>query len=602
MKANRYFEDEELKAKFNKKAFKKTIKYAVPYKKILIPLSIMLFVMSFITLLPSLINKFIIDDVIQGTTGIFGFDRDQSAVILVTAIAIIGIGDILFAYFRTFYMSKIGHNMVRDIRNATFKKLQTLSLDYYDKRPAGKILVRITTYLDELASVFSEVFVNLIADSLKIIVITILLFILNYVLALVVLAVVVPMSVLLVLLRSGLTKRQRVVRNAMSNRTAFVAENVQGRNTARAYNKASESGEVSDGLNKRYAKSYSRFLRLNELYYPLTDGFFYVGLIAVYGTIVFLALSSYDISGLSLGTVISFITYMGMYSAPLNNIATSVQLVVTATSNLERVYEVCQAEPSIKDTVDAVEIDNIVGNVKFNNVSFGYDSDKLVLHDISLDVPQGKCIALVGPTGAGKSSIVNLIGRFYDVSSGEITIDGLDVRDIKQESLRSHIGMMMQECFIFAGTIIDNIRLACPNATDEQVRKASVLVGADSFITERKDGYNTRVVAGGESLSQGEKQLISLARLMLADPKIVILDEATSSIDTSTEEIIKKAIDSLTHTRTSFIVAHRLSTIKKADCILYIDNGTIAESGTHTQLMEQKGKYYNLVMRKKSIE
>ena len=266
-----------------------------------------------------------------------------------------------------------------------------------------------------------------------------------------------------------------------------------------------------------------------------------------------------------------------------------------ATSNLESVFEVIETQPTVTDAEDASELPPIEGNVTFDKVCFSYEPGHPILENVSFDIPRGKMIALVGPTGAGKSTIVSLLSRFYDLDSGTVSIDGHDISKVTLHSLRTQVGVMMQDSFIFSGTIMDNIRYARPDATDEECIAAAKLVSADEFISKLPDGYYTKTLEQGSKLSTGERQLISFARVVLTDPKILILDEATSSIDTHTEEAIKRALDIILQGRTSFVIAHRLSTIKKADCIFYVANRTIAEAGTHAQLMEKKGLYYKLV-------
>ena len=594
MARNRYFEDEELTYKFNSSSIKKALRYAVPYKKILFVILPIMIVMSFIALVPPMINRYLIDNVINTKDGMFGLSWLKTAVILFSTLVFIYVTEIVFTFFRTLYMAKLGHGMVYDMRCDVFSHLQRLSFDYFDSRPAGKVLVRLTNYLDELANVFSTAVVNIIVEGVKVVLIVVWLFILEWRLALVVMISVVPMGVIIFFLRKALAKRFRSHRNKVSNRTAYIAESIQGVNVTKAFNRAPLNVEIYGDLNNKANKAWVRAIMLNELYFPTLDGFFYFGLMMVYAVVVYLSMRSGG-SAMSLGVVISFITYMGMFSGPLSTIASVAQQLTSATSNLERVFEVNETPPSVFDKEGSYDLPEIEGHVVFDNVTFAYEKGVNVLENFSLDVPKGKMIALVGPTGAGKTTVVNLLSRFYNVCGGRVLIDGHDISQVSLFSLRSQIGVMMQDSFIFSGTILDNIRYARPSATEEECIEAAKKVFAHDFITRLPDGYNTKTAEGGQGLSAGEKQLLSLARVVLTDPKILILDEATSSIDTKTEELIKSALDVILAGRTSFVVAHRLSTIKKADCILYIKDKGIAEAGTHEQLMDSQGLYYNLV-------
>lgn len=594
MARNRYFEDEALSYRFNGSSVKKTWRFIRPHRKVLFLMMAIMLAMSFVALVPPMLNRYIIDYVIT-KEGFGGLDWIQAGIIFITAWGAIGLTDVIYTFFRTYYMSRTGHTIVGELRRDTFVRLQRLAFDYYDARPAGKILVRVTNYLNELADIFSTAVVNLIVETSKVLLILVWLYILDWRLALVVTASIVPMGVCIFFLRKVLSKRHRIVRNKVSNRTAYVAENIQGTTVTKAFNRSNVNSDIYGTLNDDANRAWLRVIHFNELMFPTLDGFFYIGLLAVYGTAVFMATSALGLGGLTIGKLISFITYMGMFSGPLNNIANVTQQLTAATTNLERVFEVGETPPSICDAPDAVVLPEVKGRVTFEDVTFAYEKGVNILEHFNLDVPEGKMIALVGPTGAGKSTVVNLLSRFYDVQEGRVLIDGYDVAAVNLHSLRTQVGVMMQDSFVFSGTIMENIRYARPEATEEQCREAARAVHADDFIARLPHGYDTVTRENGAGLSAGEKQLLSFARVMLCDPKILILDEATSSIDTETEELIQKALDVVLKDRTSFVVAHRLSTIRKADCILYIANKGIAEAGTHASLMEQKGRYYELV-------
>ena len=594
MARNRYYEDEKVTYKFSAKSVKKTLKYCIPYKKILLSMSVLMVIMSFVSLLPPMINTYIVDYVLS-KKGALGIDWFTLALLLVGAYALVVISTTVFSYFRTLYMTRTGHAIVHDMRYAAFTQLQKLAFDYYDSRPSGKILVRVTAYLDELAAVFSNSVIMLLVDVFKIAIILLWLFVIDYRLASIILAATVPMTLCLVLINGTLSRRRRRYRNKRSNRTAYIAENIQGNNVTKVFNRVQKNTQIEKELNTEVTDKWQSVTYINELHYPIMDAFFYIGLGVVYVVVIYMATHGMGLGSLTIGKLIGFISYMGLLSTPLNDMANILQQITMATSNLESVFEVIETQPTVTDAEDASELPPIEGNVTFDKVCFSYEPGHPILENVSFDIPRGKMIALVGPTGAGKSTIVSLLSRFYDLDSGTVSIDGHDISKVTLHSLRTQVGVMMQDSFILSGTIMENIRYARPDATDEECIAAAKLVSADEFISKLPDGYYTKTLEQGSKLSTGERQLISFARVVLTDPKILILDEATSSIDTHTEEAIKRALDIILQGRTSFVIAHRLSTIKKADCIFYVANRTIAEAGTHAQLMEKKGLYYKLV-------
>jgi len=597
-KRNRFFEDELIEAKFSRKMMGKALRYAVPYKRTILTIGFLMVVIGFAVLLPPMLNGIIIDRVITTRDGVWGLNFWQTALICLCVWVSVVVFEIVYTYFRIRLMSHTGFKIMGDIRRDAFGNLQKLTFDYYDSLPAGKILVRLTNNVDELANVFANSILTTIIDLLRILLILVWLFILDARLAVVVLAVVVPMAFSIYFLQRAILRRGRVARNKGSNRTAYLAENIQGTTITKCFNRTRTSNEVMREVNTTANRSWYRLIRINELFFPTSDGFFYIGLLAVYATAILLFSRYGADSGLTLGTLITFIMYMGMFGPPINSIAVNMQHLATASTNLERVIDVIETQPLITDAEDAATLPPIEGRVTFEDVTFGYEEGVTVLENFNLDVPAGKTIALVGPTGAGKSTVVNLITRFYEPDSGKIKIDGYNIADVTQSSLRSQIGVMMQDSFIFSGTVMDNIRYARPEATNDECIEAAKKVYAHDFIVKLPNGYDTKTNEQGQGLSQGEKQLINLARLVLTDPKIVILDVATSSIDTETESLIQSALKIILEDSTSFVIAHRLSTIRNADCILYIADKGIAEAGTHDDLMKKRGRYYELVNRK----
>ncbi|MCL1945316.1 MAG: ABC transporter ATP-binding protein/permease [Firmicutes bacterium] len=596
-KKNTFFEDEELVSKFDGQMLKKTLRYSVPYRRIVVWMLVGMLVVGFLSLLPAMLNRYIQDYIIL-QQGMWGLSWQGFLVVLLVSWGSIVLMDIAFSFCRILFMSKVGHGIVRDIRRDVYVNLQKLSFDYYDSRPMGKTLVKVTSYLDEVSQVFGSAILSAMVDTLKIMLILVWLFVLDWRLAIVVFVIMIPMSFLLFRLRISVMRQGRDLRNKESNRTAFIAENIQGVLITKAFNRAEQNVKAYDVVQADCVKSRAKLVALNELFYPVADGFFRLGMIVVYGVSLAIIMGIWQGLGtVTVGILVAFVTYLSMVSNPINNIALVLQQVINAMSNLERVYEVAETQVTIKDKENAYDLPPIVGNISYKDVTFEYEDDKPILQNINIEVDAGKMIALVGPTGAGKTTVVSLLSRFYDVKSGVVEIDGHNIANVKLNSLRKQVGVMMQDSFIFSGTILDNIRYARPTASLDECIEAAKKVYAHDFIENLPEGYYTKTLEQGVGLSSGEKQLLSFARVVLTDPKVLILDEATSNIDTDTEIKIKQALDKILQGRTSFVIAHRLSTIKKADCILYIDNKGIAEAGTHEQLMSKKGLYYKLVNR-----
>ncbi|MDR3319211.1 MAG: ABC transporter ATP-binding protein/permease [Clostridiales bacterium] len=594
MARNRFFEDEPAKNKFNLKMLLRVLRYAIPYKKSIIAIFCVMIAMGFLGLLPVLLNGMIMDTVLPQKENWL-----QMAIICVSGIAAVQILDAVYTFLRSRIMAKNGYKIVRDIRRDLFTHLQKLSFDFYDSRPAGKILVRVTNYVDELANIFASSVIGMIVDGIKIILLVLWMLILDWRLALIAILAFAPFVLLISKIQKTLQGRHRIHRNNFANRTAYIAENVNGTAVTKAFNREAANLDIYNALNVKSNRSWARVISINETIWPSMDFALTLSIMLVYVLAIAITTGAINIGGgLSLGTITSFTLYMGMFSAPINNIATIIQQLVGASANIERILETVDTKPTVIDFPDCRELPPVKGDVTFENVVFEYEKHIHILENFSIDVPAGKCIALVGPTGAGKTTVVNLISRFYDATEGRVLIDGIDVKSVSQQSLRRQVGVMMQDTFIFSGSILENIRYSRPEATDEECIAAAVTVGADTFIKQLPDGYHTVTLENGAGLSTGERQLISFARTLLSDPKILILDEATSSIDTETETLIQNALNATLTGRTTFVIAHRLSTISRADCILYIADKGIQEAGTHAQLMEKKGKYYDLTSKK----
>ena len=420
--------------------------------------------------------------------------------------------------------------------------------------------------------------------------IMIFMFFVNVKLSLVVLSGLPIFAVIMMMIKKRQRKAWQDVSNKSSNLNAYLQENITGARVTQIFTREEENAQIFDRLSEKYRKSWINAVKYSNLVWPATDNVSTLVRAAIF-VVGLLVLTP---AAVSLGTIVAMTSYASSFWQPIMNLSNIFNNFINNIAYLERIFETLDEPATIADKPNAQDIGDITGEVKFDDVTFSYEQGKTVLEHISFDVKPGESVALVGPTGAGKSTVVSLLSRFYDLDSGKITIDGKDISQATLHSLRSQMGIMLQDSFIFSGTIYDNIRYGRLDATEEEIREAAKIVCADEFISEMKDGYMTEVNERGSKLSGGQKQLISFARTLLSDPKILVLDEATSSIDARTEKLLQQGLQRLLVGRTSFIIAHRLSTIKNCDKIMYIDNKGIAECGTHDQLIAKKGEYYKL--------
>ncbi len=576
---------------------KRMVQYASAYKKEYKRVISLLIATSLFSLVPVGLNKLIIDYVLP-KNGVLREDYVPIATILLSMWITLSLGSVISNYFTSAASTRLGNSVICDLRKDMFEKLMKLGFDYYDSRPTGKILVRITNYTDEIADFFVNDMTRITVNVFMMIMSFICIVVIEKRLALVVILVCVPLIAGVWCLSKALYKRVCVERNKHSNRTAFVAEDISGLEVIKAFNRETLNEEIHENLSEQVVKAFMATTRFREIFYPMTHGVIRVICSIILYAVALLIIDNQIGKVLTLGSVVAVTTYMQMFSENVYTICQRLQKITNLTSNIERVFDVLDTDINIVDRKDAKDLGEIEGNVSFDHVTFSYNSTKNVLSDINIDIKSGEMIALVGPTGGGKTTFVSLINRFYDVTEGAVKIDGIDIRDVKQKSLREKVGVMMQDTFLFSGEIIENIRFAKPDATDEECMEAAKKVFAHNFIEKMPEGYHTVISSQSTQLSGGEKQLLSFARLMLADPKVIILDEATSNIDSETEGMIQEMFKEVLKGRTSFVIAHRLSTIKNADRILYIDNEQIVEQGTHGELLQKKGKYYKLVMQK----
>lgn len=584
-KRNTFFEDEKIEKKIDLKQLGRTLKYILPYKKILILVSCMMLVASVVSLLPPRLLKRIVDEVVV--------NKDYKE------LAFVGSGLVLFAaleitttFVQARSMGKMGMNIITRIRTDIFERLQRLSFEYFDNRPDGKIVVRVTEYINGLADFFSNYVMMFAIYIVKLVVVTIFMLSLSPMLTLIVFVTIIPMMSIVFKLRSYLRKMYAANRAKNSNRTAFLVESIMGEQIVKNYNRVEMNKEVYQQVHQDSVNLWWKIIKLSHLNFPIIQIFWHIGTLCIYGVALSLIHGGNPL--ITAGMVITFTTYMSSFQEPLSQISMIIQQLAQVSSNLEQVFDTIDYPVAIQDKEDAVELEDVKGKVDFNDVTFAYEDDINILEHFDLHVKPGETIALVGPTGAGKTTVINMLTRFYDVKAGTVTVDGVNVKDAKLHSLRKEVGVLMQDPFIFKGSIIDNIRYGKWDATDEECIAAAKMISADKFITRLKDGYQHVLEERGAGLSAGEKQLISFARIVLKNPSVIILDEATSAIDTETELLIKEAFDMLSKDKTAFVVAHRLSTIRNSDRILYISNKGIAEQGTHEELMAKRGLYYDL--------
>lgn len=583
MARNRYDVDEVLETPFDFAHLKRSFVYIKKYKGKMITALVLSVFAAISGLLGPLITQYALDNTIP--------QKNMGQLVLLT-LAFVGTiaVSITFSTIRSRIMTVVGQDIIFDIRTDLFKHLQELPFEYYDNRPHGKILIRVVNYVNSVSDMLSNGIINVILECLNMLFIMIFMFFVNVKLSLVVLSGLPIFAVIMMMIKKRQRKAWQDVSNKSSNLNAYLQENITGARVTQIFTREEENAQIFDRLSEKYRKSWINAVKYSNLVWPATDNVSTLVRAAIF-VVGLLVLTP---AAVSLGTIVAMTSYASSFWQPIMNLSNIFNNFINNIAYLERIFETLDEPATIADKPNAQDIGDITGEVKFDDVTFSYEQGKTVLEHISFEVKPGESVALVGPTGAGKSTVVSLLSRFYDLDSGKITIDGKDISQATLHSLRSQMGIMLQDSFIFSGTIYDNIRYGRLDATEEEIREAAKIVCADEFINEMKDGYMTEVNERGSKLSGGQKQLISFARTLLSDPKILVLDEATSSIDARTEKLLQQGLQRLLVGRTSFIIAHRLSTIKNCDKIMYIDNKGIAECGTHDQLIAKKGEYYKL--------
>jgi ABC-type multidrug transport system fused ATPase/permease subunit len=509
---------------------------------------------------------------------------------IVGAFVLAGLLNWGMSYVQTYLTGWVGERILADLRINLFRHLQRLSLGFYERTRAGVIISRLTNDVEAIDQLVTDGVTSLVQNTLTLVGTAILLFILDWRLAVATLAVIPLMGVATVIFRIRSTRAYRAVRERLGLVTATLAEDIAGMRVVQAFTREETNTSNFKQVAERYRDANMETVVLNGLYFPFVDLLSSVALAVVLGYGGHL----YFNGDVTIGTLFAFLLYVQNFFDPVQQLSQLYNTFLSATAALDKIMDVMDEAPEVHDRPGAEPLPPVDGHVRFEAVRFGYGDGPDVLHDFDLDVPAGTTVALVGHTGAGKSTIAKLLARFYDPREGRITIDRHDLRDVKQASLRRQLGIVPQEGFLFAGTVTDNIAFGRPDATPEQVVQAAQTVGAHDFILRLEDGYETELQERGSRLSLGQRQLIALARALLADPRILILDEATSSVDIGTERKIERALRLLLAGRTAFIIAHRLSTIRDADLIVVLEHGRVVEQGTHDELLAGRGLYTSL--------
>ncbi|MEY9093159.1 ABC transporter ATP-binding protein [Paenibacillus sp. RC84] len=581
-----YQDDEMLEKSFDWGQFKRLAVYMKPYSKQIIPIVIVMMIVGAVTKLsiPLIISTTIDSSLHVGGDAKFLFGM----VALMLGVYII---QWLANKYRIKYTSVIGQRVIYDLRHDLFRHIQRLSFEFFDKRPAGSVLVRVTNYVNSLQDLFTNGVVNMMIDCVQLVGIVIILLTINFKLGAAIIITVPLMFIVSSQLRKRVRRSWQTVNIKQSRLNAHLNECIQGIRVTQAYTQEKENIRFFEQMNEDNKQAWNRASKLNQSFGPIIE---------ITGAIGYFILFWYGASliqsgEITVGLLVAFASYIGNFWEPINRMVQMYSQLLVAMASAERIFEFMDEQPTVGEKENAAELPPIRGQVSFENIVFEYEKGRTALNHINVDVQPGQSIALVGHTGSGKSTIINLLCRFYDPTEGRVRIDGKDIRDVKLQSLRSQIGIVLQDTFIFSGTIRDNIRFGRLDATDEEIEAAAKAVHAHDFILKLPFGYDTEVQERGNALSMGQRQLISFARALLADPSILILDEATASIDTETELRIQEALKTLLKGRTSFMVAHRLSTIRGADKIIVLDHGTIMETGDHDELMRHQGIYYGLI-------
>jgi ABC-type multidrug transport system, ATPase and permease components len=583
MAKNTFRDDEDLKTTMNTKIISRLLSYLKPYKLQVLWTILCMAVVVVSSLLNPYFMKIAIDQNIMNKN-IKGLIIIGGAMLLLNGMSMI------CSRYRITIMSRVTNDILLTIRQELYNHIQKLTFSFFDSRPVGKILARVIGDVNSLQDLFTNSITTLIPESATLICVAVIMLSMNYKLALISFCILPFMVVSMFYIQTVSRKRWQIFRKKTSNMNAYIHEDFSGIRVIQGYAVEEKTSSTFAGLVENQMGAFVKAVKLNDMFWPMVEISWGAGMVLVYWYSVRLI----NTGSISVGLLVAMTSYASMFWRPIMNISNFYNTLVTNLAAAERIFEIMDIEPDIKNVEGSITIPKINGEVEFKNVTFSYEDGSPVLDDVSFKVNQGETIALVGPTGAGKTTIVNLISRFYDTQEGGVFIDGRNVRDYDLEWLRSQMAVMMQDTFLFSATIKENIRYGKLDATDEEVIRAAKAVNAHDFIMRLENGYDTEVNERGSRLSVGQRQLISFARAILANPRILILDEATASIDTQTERLVQQGIQRLLKGRTSFVIAHRLSTIRDADRIMIIDGGRIVEEGNHESLLRCRGLYYDL--------
>ena len=595
MARNKINQDEDLEEQFDMGQLMRLASYVGPFKKQLITAIVIMTIASALSMLQPIFMKNVMDTITETNFQHSYSQAEAIRRIIFNSVLMMAVSFIcaFITRIKIRLTANVGQGVIYNLRRELFVHLQELPFSYYDDKPHGKIQVRVVNYVNNLSDLLSNGIVNTITDMFSLVFILIFMLYLNVRFTLICLCGLPILTAIVLFVKSRQHKAWQIQSNKQSNLNAYIAESVNGIRVTQSFVREGKNTEVFNELNLDARNAWMNAVKYNFILSPVIEN-----ITVITTSIIYVLGISWLMHGdtvITVGLLTAFVGYVSRFWSPITTLSNFYNSLLTAISYLERIFESIDAPVNVHDKEGAVEMPEVKGEVEFRDVCFSYDDGVRILNHVSFQVKEGESYAIVGPTGAGKSTIVNLISRFYNVDSGQILIDHTDISDVTIHSLRTQMGVMMQDSFIFSGTIMDNIRYGNDEATNEDVIRAAKTVCAHEFIMTLEDGYLTQVNERGSRLSAGQRQLISFARAVLADPKILILDEATSAIDTETEILLQKGLQEMLKGRTSFIIAHRLSTIKDASCIMYVDHGQILEKGSHDQLMQNhEGEYYKL--------
>ena len=580
---NNIEKDEEIVRRSKREIIIRLIAYLKPYKaKSMIVILLMILVM-----LCNVVNPYLLQQAID----VYVVNKDINGILLIGGILlVINIFAWIASKIRWTMISKITNNILVNIRHELYEHIQKLSFDFFDNRPVGKILARVVGDVNALKNLFNQSIQTLIPELLSLVCVAIAMFILNVKLAMACIILLPFLTIAMFYIEIHSRKRWEVFRNKRSNLNGFTHEDFSGIKVVQAFANEKNTEKNFRKMVKEQKEAFLNAVRLNDCFWPLVELSWGIGTLIVFAVGYRLILSG----EIQVGKLIAFSMYTGMFWRPIMNLSSFYNTLITNFAAADRIFDILDQDPDIENIGEAPKMSRIDGKVEFRNIDFSYNVGGKVLNNINFKVNSGDRIALVGATGSGKTTIISLLSRFYDPTNGEILVDGKNIKYVDLYSYRSQMGIMLQDTFLFSSTIMENIRYGRLDATDEEVIHAAKAVNAHEFIMKLENGYDTEVNERGSRLSLGQRQLVSFARALLANPRILILDEATSNIDTQTEMLVQKGIEKLIKGRTSFVIAHRLSTIRDCDKILVISDGEIIEAGTHDELLRNKGMYYDL--------